>query len=689
MDAIRLHHRFCLALIVAVLLIRGSAEVYGQAPNGLPANWKQLPPAEQVKLLMQFYDPVQDKLVGNIDEEDVRTHAAKIIAGIDFTETALPYRVLDPIHWAADPKLSDKQQEQIRKALLSRQDDWHGRPYAEIKGKSMLMRRLKLSTQLRIHEGRRWALAGGKLSDVPVKDMTEAGQYFVDEEAAHINGSFGVHWEGQLTPPKTGNYRFSLSPINVNSDDGQYPIKVSMKVAVNGQTVVSADAPNWARTSTPIRLTADKAVPLKADYTAQLEQMPKHALHALLYWEGPDLEKSLIPSVHFTPPDGKGDGLRGTYTWTEKGHKKTLVRTDQAIDFAWTAAPISLFVDSGPIDEINNLYWDQTTSTEFTGWCENPGGKVRLHPFFQDPDATAVAFSSDRRRTFLNHLVLGQPALLEPVSAKQIVIFYSAFRFGAPDLALSVFGTWAVRHADLECDLPRGIVFDGDTRQALRRMAIDVSREMPPQAERLESEFLRLTDGRCCLPVAYTLTLAHLGKGHLEQWTKYLDRTLADPNLSGDQRVNWLLARSFAEEIRQAGSRLEPYEDLYIRATDGSAFLDEAFRVAEGSEVKIRVAKERAGRMAAVGDMDGARKVVDGAQNLASDETQKTSLAAWKQQIDGLKRSQASVVADNKALARRAYLTNLHQRRDQAAKRKDQKEIKRYDALIETANKGQ
>lgn len=667
-------------------LLSAQANAQQKGGNSSPSDWRKLPPAEAVKYLKQFYDPVEDKLIGNIDEEEVRTFAAKMIPKIDFTSSYLNYATLDSIHWAADPKLNDNQQEQIRKALLSRQDDWHGKPYSEIKGKSMLMRRLKLPMQLRIHEGRCWALAGGKQSDVPAKDTPEAGQYFVDEEASRINGSLTVRWEGQLTPPKTGSYRFSFSPINVNSDDSEYPIKVSMSVAINGQLVVSADAANWTTTSAPVSLTGDKPVSFRADFAAQVKQMPRHALHACLYWEGPGLDKALVPATYLSPPDSKDEGLRGTYTWSENGAKKSVTRTDQTIDFAWTAAPISLFANSREIDEINNLYWDQTTSAEFLGWCENHGGKPRLHPFFQDPDAVAAGSTSDRRAALLNQL-RAQPLLLDPLNAKQMVMFYGAFRFGAPDLALSVFVKWAERHADLECELPRATTFEAETRQALRRMAIYVCRETPNQAQVLEHDFLKLPDGRCCLPVAYTLAIAHLAKGNLGEWTKSLDHILADAKLTGDLRVNWLLARAFAEEIRQAGPRVEPYEELYIRPTDGTQFLYEAIRVAQEGQTIVRLAKERAGRLVGLGKVDEALEALATVEDFVTDEDQKASLAAWKEQLKGLKQGHASRIVNNTNAAQQAYVDELERRRNAAARAKDSDEVKRYEALIKQAKK--
>lgn len=685
------------SFFLAISLVLGSATyARAQRPKSLPPNWKSLPMPEQIRLIMQFYDPVEDKLVGNIDEEEIRTLAAKAISQIDFTTTKLEYKLLDPLHWAADPKLSPEQQEQFQKALLARFDDWQGKPYQEIKLKCMLMRRLHLPKQLRVREGRRWVRSGGSLESVPENDLPEFRDWFIESDAEHISGSFQVRWEGEVLPPKTGSYKFSVSPINVNSASGQYPLKITMGVRLADDAVLSADDKNWNSMSRAVAMTAGRPALIRVDLAVEARTLPNHAVHALLYWEGPEGKREIVPAQALRLPGGAGQGLKATYAWTDNGLEKSLTRTDPAVDFAWTATPISLFQDTQPLEQMNEAFWERTTSKDYMDWCQNPGGKRRLHPFFQDPDAMAASFSSERRNAFLDQLLTVHEPLLDSVTAKQAVLFYGAFRIGAPEKAIAAFGDWAMRHANLECDLPRpGVTepgdagFDADARLQLCRMAIFVTRELPQHAAVLEKQFLKLPDGRCSLPVAYTLGYSYVARGKLGEWTTFLEKTLQRSDLTGDPRINWLLARSFAEEIRLGQPEIEHYQIFYARPLDGRRFIDQAITEAQLPDAKVRLAKELAGRLASAGDLEGARKAIDEAVVFASDRAQEASLADWQAQLDGLKAAAKSAAANAPKVAHQAYLDSLQKRRAQAVKRQDQQAVKRYDALLESARKSQ
>ncbi len=83
------------------------------------------------------------------------------------------------------------------------------------------------------------------------------------------------------------------------------------------------------------------------------------------------------------------------------------------------------------------------------------------------------------------------------------------------------------------------------------------------QSARLQKDFLQLPDGRCSLPVAYTLTYIYLGRGKLKDWLGVLDAKLADPALTGNLRVNWLLARAQAQEFTRRAIMHYPFRFGY------------------------------------------------------------------------------------------------------------------------------
>ena len=73
-------------------------------------------------------------------------------------------------------------------------------------------------------------------------------------------------------------------------------------------------------------------------------------------------------------------------------------------------------------------------------------------------------------------------------------------------------------------------------------------------------------------------------QGNILPWIERLEARLADESLTGDRRVNWLLARAQAEEIRRG----RPHEHYLTveRPLAGRAWIEEATLVAESEGVR-------------------------------------------------------------------------------------------------------
>jgi hypothetical protein len=650
-------------------------------PPTLPANWQSLGPADFVNAMAAFYNPVQDKLVGNFDQNQVQTYAATLMSQVNVANTTLSYQVVDALHWIATPALSADQQQQIRQALLSRTDNWQGQPYSELRGKLRMMRRVTIPTSMRIQEGARWAQAGGQLSAVLPQDIPEAYLYFATVPLQPIFGSFAVHWQGQITAPQSGNYTFSVSPINVNSPDAQNPLQVTATLGLGGNVVLTANAAQWNRSSTPISLTAGQPVALTLDWSAQVgKRIPNRALHALLYWSGPGLANSIVPQSALSLPDGSAPGLQATYTWSNNNGAQTLIRTEPNIDVLWTSGPVWLQADPSVQAQAGSLLLQNATAPAFLSQFATPTNPPQLHPFFIDADATGQLLTSAQRGVFLN-LLQTQPSLFNSVDPRRFSQFYGTWRLGNPDAALTVFGAWATANADIACILPNGAPFEQDSRDAYRKLAIYVAQQMPEQLGQLQSQFLGTPDGRCCLPVAYSMAEANLAQNKLPNWRGSLDQLLQSPTLVGDLRVNWLLARALAEEISQATPPLTLESRVFTRPTDGMAFLTQAAQAAQSGPVKVRVAIETAGRLAATGQLDAATSTL---QSLANSVTpdQQAILTTWINQISGVATAQANATSNQNAASQQAYLATLRQRRDQASANGNTDAVNRYNALI-------
>jgi hypothetical protein len=202
--------------------------------------------------------------------------------------------------------------------------------------------------------------------------------------------------------------------------------------------------------------------------------------------------------------------------------------------------------------------------------------KVMLMARLQLPDSLSVSASRKKHRA-ASHRRIGErssicssriPTLLDAMDATHAVRLFRAFRIGAMDKALNVFGTWADRQADMSCALANQRSFDDATRVALATMAI--TQQLPQQAASLQQGFLQTPDGRCSLPVAYTLSYSQLGLGTLKTRVRLLPRSMS----------SWLKSALFAEaeQAKRAAGHLGRCDRRALKATpDGVTFSETGF----------------------------------------------------------------------------------------------------------------
>jgi hypothetical protein len=515
-----------------------------------------------------------------------------------------------------------------------------------------------------------------------------------------INRSFSVQWSGKINPPQSGDYTFFISPINVNVGFRERPFKFAMTVSVAGQNLLTATPPDssnqqpiagyqpppvhprpWVSQSNPVTLTAGTPATILVTLSVDVpRRLPPGTLHAMLFWQGPGISKSLVPTSSLTLPDGSGPGLQATYSWASHGQPQTMIRTDPMIDFAWTNSAILLSQNTSIANQAADAMWQSGTSADFLSTLAGP--PVILHPFLKDVDDASAGLSTDRRGAFCD-LLLQNPTLLDALDAKHAVGFYESFRMGTPGKALDVFGAWAGRRPDLLCEISTDRVFDGDNRYSLAAMATMTTQQLPEAAARLQNEYLQLPDGRCALPVAYTLTYSYLGRRKLADWTVFLDAKLADPTLTGDLRVNWLLVRAQAEEHKRAQAGHYPFHYPFPPSfpLDGMQYLNQAVQAAQSPVVKLRAAREVVGRLAWSGQYQAAKDFLSPLANSLPD-SQKAVVTAWQQQLDGFLTAQTQYVQNRQATAKQDFFTTLKARRDKAASVGDTASVNRYNALL-------
>ncbi|QDU44550.1 PA14 domain protein [Symmachiella dynata] len=667
-----------LALFAMFSIIAGNASA-----QDLPANWQQLPAADFANEVDKVFDEQDKRPAGNFDSNAVMKHAASLFLEIDLEQAATTeFPVILKLFRAGWHKLDQKQRAAVRTVLAARQDNWNGRPYEELRSKVIVMEWIGVPYEIYSQDARSWVNAGGDVSTVRDEDL-HFFALFTAADPKVCRSSFTVQWEGRLTAPQTGQYTFSISPINVNATYGNYSVEQTMNVSLNGQQIISATPENWSSESQPVQLTAGQIVPIQVNMAVVSPRLPLHALHATFSWEGPGISKKIVPNEQLKLPGSDDNGLRATYTWTESGLPITVAKIDDAIDFAWTSGKVIVNSGASEQEEVNLwAAWKKQMSTQFLDTLVPDGKPVMLHPRMSNAKDSSQGMASDERKQFLE-MLLTRPALLDPLGAGGAVDLYRDFRIGATELALDVFGQWAIRNANCECRMPHETWLPGidlENREAYHFMAVAVTQELPAHADRLRDEFLELPDGSCSLPVAYVLGYSYLGRDKLEEWTELLDTRLAEESLTGDKRVNWLIARAHAQEIR-LGSR-NPYATIKTRPMDARYMLDTAMLAAQDPDLKLKVMKQIAARLSATRKFDKARALLDEAASLAP-VGRAADIADWKASIDKFEADHAAAIVARSGVARKAYVDALVRRRDRAAAVGDSAAVDRYNLKID------
>jgi hypothetical protein len=653
------------------------------AQQTLPENWQQLSPRDFAYAVEPFYDTATNRPKGDFDEKAVRQHAAKLFLQYDLASAPISdFPVIYRLYRAGWRELSDAQNRAMGKTVAARQDEWTGRSYEENLSKVMLMDWEDIALERMSQDVIGFFDAGGKYDDIWPNDLQDYARIAVRNPQV-IKGSFSVRWEGQLTALQAGNYTISISPVNTSHVSVNYSLLQSMKVTVDGREIISSTPEKWTVSSAPLQLAANKPVAIRVDYAVDSLNLPKYAAHAMLFWEGPGVARTIIPGDRLTVPGGGESGLQATYSWTADGQPKSVSRVDRNIDFAWTSSDVVVADDTKIKDELLSRALEDQTSDEFLDSLI-VNGKARLHSWTIDPYFSSQNLTSSQRQVFLK-ILLERRELLDAYPPFRIVNVYRAYRMGATEIALDVFGQWAKQNANYECELPpsiRDLGFDFGNRKTYHLMAMSVVLEMPAHMSRLQNEFLEMSDGSCSLPVAYTLGYSYLMQDKLDEWIALLDAKLAQNTLTGDRRANWLIARAHADEIR-LGTR-DPFMLVVDRPLDGRDHLDLAYLTAEDPDVKLRITREIVGRLAATTQFDMARSMLDKAAGTASAD-RASDIAEWRDSVAKLQEEYTAAEAASADNVKKSYIESLQRRRDKAAADGNTKAVSRYDAMIKEA----
>ena len=485
--------------------------------------------------------------------------------------------------------------------------------------------------------------------------------------------AFSVAWTGQLTPPSSGDYVFSVCPINVNKELApDETVQHSMVVSVDGQQVVNANPDDWRSQGTPIQLQANqpKSLQVELNYTST-DGTYGDSPHALLYWEGPGISRQIVPTDVLTPPDGQEHGLRAQYRWTEAGQPLEVIQQDRNVEFAWATCRDVAPSDPELVAALSQRLWTLVTDPVYIAQQTADPPPKHAHPYFRNYTSTEF-LTCAQRGEFLEFLQQ-TPELLRRADETQLLRLYQALRFGNAEGAVDMLGTWMQFHADALPALGRDDFYHDRRFYGIAALYLMFRAPDDRQYQQFQDRFLEMPNGDCCLSVAYTVAYCHLMNGSIDDWISIVDAKAENPNLSDDQRVNWLLARAYTEEIRYD----PPGRSLNLpgRLSAGLPWIDEAALVVESPDVSKRIRMERIARLVATSQWDAAEEAMQAEPDLA---------AEWGEKLDSLKQQAEAAAQEQAEASRAAYISELERRRNSVTLNGDTTSAARYDDIIGT-----
>lgn len=489
-------------------------------------------------------------------------------------------------------------------------------------------------------------------------------------------------WEARLLPPRSGEYTFSISSLRLGQiweEEGtrQY-FRQWLTVEVDGQNVLEAAPGDWQFESAAVSLEQNQSVPIKVSLRYRTSgDAWRPAAAGQLYWSGPGVERQLIEPAFYQLPATGDPGVKMTVERRDSSGVHLCETTVSSIDQILGKTSVCAYeqtLDRYIERRVEGFLTPEALDEALAAATAPDPAERKAHPAVGDWKYRRMVFNSPSqlRRRLAARLSL-TPEFFQPLDILTISRFYRAFRFGAERESLDLLGTWTMVHAEQVPELAG----DADSfyqinRAWIRSQASSLVPAHPQSALWLEEDYLETESGRCSLPAAYTLAYVHLVTGRLLEWIEKLETRLDDSSLSGEERVNWLIARAMAEEIRGCPEDHRTFVGCE-RLGAGFGWLDEAMLVAESPETKTRVIRERAARLAALQKWDAAEAELEG----------EAALEDWENELTALQGEVALKEEEKASAADAAFLAEMRRRLSRANAREDSDAASRYTSLIE------
>jgi PA14 domain len=698
-----------LVIAMAVCLFAAPPASVAQVLQGaaLPANWRELEAHDFIAAVRSSVE------AGTVDEPTlaaIRDHAKQQLLAPTFV-AAKDYYSIQQLFELSKPILNEQETTQVRGQLATRNEAVAEMPFWSMQARAELLENLTSPQQARELVSA-WCDGNGELIDASDREKAEFDELYEEKLFNYrvrwllshlryetVNGAeFSAVWTGTITAPRTGEYKFSTTPINPsfgNPAEGQH-FHHLMRISVSGQQLVNARWNNWDHVGAPIALTAGQSTPIRVEYTHSRKVGGATDQHtsgnecpvAMLFAEGPGIARSVVPTEVLSPPDGQGQGLLGTFQSSQNGQPVTATMVDPRIDHVWLSGTCIVPQHATQQNWVIDRAWKRYSDPTFIERCR----QQKLRWPLLDEEVLVECLTHEQRLAVVDSalknpdLVNSQPWLV----ARQ---FFMNYRHDAPDKALDVLGRWMVAHAD---DGPEfgGNFFKLNLYQ-YRLLADALFFHYPEHGKQLELNYLTTKDGRCVLPVAYTVAYGHRIRdvdynspayvqqkhGNFEQWIEKLDDQLADVSVAGETRINWLLARAQAQEIMLGPKDRHAFDQPNLSM--GREWIDEAQLVAESDATRVRLAKEWITRLTWMGQTDQALLEVNAIGQSTTDPAVRTAVDGWRTAVEQRAEALAEKPAEERRLAAEMYRRHLEEFRDTAALRGDTVGADQYQRFID------
>ena len=450
--------------------------------------------------------------------------------------------------------------------------------------------------------------------------------------------SFSARWTGSLTAPVTGDYVFSQ--LRQYSQDSAIKLWVDGKLVLDSTPLpdsVESSVPNDQESenarfkSKPVMLRAGQEADFRVELVHDVEFMQPRLRYpmAVLLWEAEGMEQQLIPTASYSPASEDrtlGDqGLKGEYYSDTQHQQLVATRLDPGLQMIWNAQAVAC------------PYHKKRTEILADSWSE-------LMNFTGESDDDRYLFSSvtalrfmhgmtaTQRLRFANSLA-SRPNLLAVLGPIQIrTLFSHTYMLPGTD-HLDLIGQWgSVRQQ------PRNVIgiypgwhygsgYYDRNYGSFWELGRWTCREFFGNAEWLWDEYLELENGECNLHVAYmTIFSSYIGDEGPAIRAR-LKEKLEDETLTGDQRMTWLLARAYVEEVMNLR---QP------RTERGLRYVEDAFMEAESPGHRFWALQELVARLISIDEGERAEKLLNSVGGQFTAPGQQEAIAQWQEQSKGL-----------------------------------------------------